>query len=453
MSQIGSHQRTSTTTMRPSLGLLPWAMWGLATVFYCYEFMLQTSPNVMKDSLMADFGLNGTQFGTLVAFTTLAYTSMQIPAGVLLDRLGPRRLLTISTLSCAIGVTMFGAAHSFWIAAIGRFLIGFGSAFAIISCFRVTATWFPNNRFALISCLTVTIGMLGAAGGGLPISALVNAIDWRPAMMAFAVFGFVLAVLQWAIIRDKPKDASRDHSGETGNSQDEPLLAGLFKITGHRQTWICAIYGGLMFAPTIAFGGLWSSTYFVNMHALSMEQASTLTTTLYLGWAVGAPLAGSFSDYIGRRKPLMSGGAIGALVSISAILYIPNLPYHVAMPLAFSFGLFSSGFFTVFALIKESHPTRRVGTAMGFMNMINMSGGIILQPLIGWILDKLSTGELVNGVPVFSKMSYTWAMTTLPLFIILAMCLLPFIRETYCKNIADIEDAPAPKGQEQLSVA
>lgn len=434
----------------PKIGLKPWIMWALATIFYCYEFMLQVSPNVMKEDLMADFALTGTTFGTLVAFTTLAYMSMQIPAGVMLDRLGPRRLLTLSTLLCAFGVLLFGSAHTFSVAAAGRFLIGLGSAFAIISCFRVAASWFPNSRFALISCLTVMIGMFGAAGGGLPIAALVQSISWRPSMMFFAVFGFVLAALLWLVVRDKPDvDANGASHADDYASKQEPLLAGLFKVAAHRQTWICAIYGGLMFAPTIAFGGLWSSTFFVNMHELNLDQASKLTTILYLGWAVGAPLAGGVSDYIGRRLPLMVIGSIGALVAISAIIYIPMLPFGVLALLVALFGFFSSGFFTVFALVKESHPTKRAGTAMGFMNMLNMAGGIILQPLIGFILDKLSNGVLENGVPVFSKMSYTWAMSTLPICIILAIMLIPFIKETYCKNIADLEkdqdtcDAPA----------
>lgn len=397
---------------------LPWVIWGLAALFYFYEFMLQISPNVMADELQRDFAISAAAVGNLGAFYFYAYGAMQIPVGVLLDRFGPRRLTTTAVGLCAIGCFVFATTQHLLPAQIGRMLIGAGSAFAIISCFKLVANWFPHNRFAMMAGLTVTIGMLGAASGEIILAHMVEAFHWRPTIIAFGFIGIALMVLIWLIVRDAPTGASTSKS----STKSEPLLKGLKHVVRSKQTWLTAIYAGLMFAPTIVMGAQWGNRFLTHTHDISRVYASTLTSLIYIGWAVGGPFTGFISDYMGRRKPLMIIGTIGALLSGSLLVYEPGLPIFAEGILLFLLGLFSSGFFPAFSLIKEINAPKISATALGFTNMLNTMFGAILQPFVGYML------KLTND-------NYTIALATLPISMLLALVILPFIKETYCKQV------------------
>src|SRR3989344_3896364 len=113
----------------------PWIVWSLGALFFFYKYLLQVSPSVMSKELMQTFSLTGAGLGNLAACFFYAYLFMQIPVGLLLDRYGPRLIMTFSILVCSIGVFIFAHANSIFIASISRAMMGFGAAFAAVSCF------------------------------------------------------------------------------------------------------------------------------------------------------------------------------------------------------------------------------------------------------------------------------------------------------------------------------
>ena len=117
--------------------VLPWVICGLGALFYCYEYLLRISPSVMMSDLMQAYHINATVFGNLAAFYYYAYTPMQLPVGILMDRYGPRRLLTFACLACALGSYLFAHAFHIELAQIGRFMVGFGSAFAFVGVLKL----------------------------------------------------------------------------------------------------------------------------------------------------------------------------------------------------------------------------------------------------------------------------------------------------------------------------
>ena len=120
--------------------LVAWLVCALGAVFYSYEYFLRISPSVMEHALRDHFNLSATGFGLLSAFYYYAYVPMQLPVGVLMDRFGPRRLLTIACLICVVGTFMFGDTVLFGVAAAGRFLVGLGSAFAFLKISNALVT-------------------------------------------------------------------------------------------------------------------------------------------------------------------------------------------------------------------------------------------------------------------------------------------------------------------------
>jgi sugar phosphate permease len=410
-------------------GTWPWVMWGLGALFYCYEFCLQVSPSVMTNEIMREFSVNAAQLGILTGFYLYAYTLMQLPVGILLDRFGPRRLLTFATICCAIGALFFGTAHAISIAALGRFLIGIGSAFAAVSCMHIAATWLPLSRFALTTGLMVTIGMLGAVGGEAPLSMLNNYLGWRQTLIMFGFIGIALSLIIWLVVRDRAFPEHSKTITQTG------FLSGLKHILRNKQLWITSLYGGLMYLPTPAFAGLWGVPFLVSVYHLPRTQAAFFISLIFIGWAVGSPFFGYFSDRLGRRKPSLIISSVGALISILCVLYLPYLSLTVMGIFLFAFGFFSSGFLPAFSVAREINPPETNATALGFVNTLNSLGAALAQPFIGLMLDWHWSGGMVEGVRHYSVTSYHLALATLPACITIAILILPFIKETYCKQV------------------
>lgn len=419
MNQLHNQERTVGN-------VLPWFMWTLAAIFYCYETLLQVSPGVMVNDLMKAFSANASQLGLLAAVYFYAYSSMQIPVGILIDRLGPRRLLTIATFVCASGALIFSSAHIILIAAFGRLLIGLGSAFAVVGCMHLCATWLPLRYFASLTGIMVTMGMLGAIGGEAPLSLMVGHFGWRQTLLIFAIIGFSLSFMMWVFVRDA---GIKNNSRETKTS----LFAGLKLILTNKQNLIVATYGALMYAPTTTFGGLWGVPFLMSAYHLERPMSATLVSILFIGWAVGSPLFGIISDRIQRRRTPMILANYGALITISIILFVPNLPLFILGSLLFTFGFFSSGFLPSFSIIREINPYHVNATSIGFMNAFNMLTGAILQPLVGVILDMTWGGTMHNGVREYSIASFHTGLILLPIGLLIGLMTLPFIKETYCR--------------------
>lgn len=403
-----------------------WLMWLITAFFYGFEYFLQVSPSVMFDELRKAFQVNATQLGNLSGIYFYAYAAMQIPVGILYDRFGVRRLLSTAVLCCAVGAYLFGAAESFWIAQVGRLLIGLGSSFAIVGCMTVAATWFAPRYFALFTGITVTIGMLGAAGGQSLLSQIVEHVDWRSTNYGFAIVALIISFSMFLILKDK--------AIVTVNKIEEAnLLTGLRYVLSHKKNWLLALWGGLMFAPTSALGALWGISFLMTRYSITRPEAGQMMAIVFFGWMIGSPFFGWLTDYLGKRKSSLYISALVCFI-VSCFMVYFTLPKYIMCTLLFAFGLFSSGFLPSFTIIKEITPMQFKSTALGFMNTLNMVGGAIVIPFIGFILDYTWSGNLSEGQRVYSLNEYVFGMSVIPAFFFIAFCLLPFLPETYCKQ-------------------
>jgi len=407
---------------------LPWIVWGLSALFYFYEYLLQVSPTVMVADLMRSFSITAATLGNLTAFYFYAYASTQMPIGVFLDRFGPRKLLTIAAITCGIGCFLFGTSTGLTQAIISRTLIGLGSAFASISCMNLAARWFHPKMFAFLTGLMLTIGMLGAIFGEAPLAIMVDHYGWQHTIIFFGFVGIAIAMLIWLIVRDRPTT----QNDSVKNIAKPSLFAGIKIIIKSKQTWIAALYGAFSFAPTTTFGALWGVPFLMRAYHISKPAAAGMMSFIFVGWAIGAPLFGWFSDFIGRRKSPMLFGTFIAFLCLSFVIYIPNLPHTFLILFLFGFGFFSSSLALSFSVTREINPTEYSGTTLGFTNMLNMVSGAIAQPLIGIILDYLWQGGMSNGIRIYSLHNYQISLAALPIFLFIAFLLVFPIQETFC---------------------
>jgi len=411
-----------------------WVVWGLGSIFYFYECLLQVSPGVMSNELMRDFSVTSQTLGVLSGVYFYSYAAMQMPGGLLLDYFGPRRLLTIATVICALSTIAFGMTHSFYMACLARLMIGFGSAFAAVGSMKLAANWFPAERFAFFTGLMVTIGMLGAIGGEAPLALLIDNFGWRESMVIMGVIGIVIAILLYIIAKDAPKELVQTH--KTPHTQ-EPIIKGLITLLRNSQLWLVALYGGLMYMVTPVFCGLWGVLFLMQKMHLTKPTAANYISLVFIGWAIAGPLWGLLSNKIARRKPPMIIGTFGVIVTFSIMLYMPTQSNLLIQSMLFLFGIFSAGFLPSFAIVKELCDKRYVATGLSFMNMMNMIGIAIAQPLVGAILDKLWDGTMADGVRVYPLHAFYTALAILPIGFVVALLILPFIKETHCKNVTE----------------
>jgi len=423
---------TASDSQKPVAAFIPWLFWGLAALFYCYGFFQRVAPSVMVDDLMRDFAVSAAVLGNLSAFYFYAYAGVQLPVGVLVDRFGARRVLAVAALACGAGSALFGMASTIEVAYMGRLLIGLGAAFTWVGTLKIVSVWFPANRFAMISGMTLMLGMGGGIGGQAPLAAFVDMVGWREAMVFAAIVAAVLAAVILLVVRDGKGDHSEGpQPGQVG------ILDGLKSAMSRRQTWFIGGFGFFMTAPMLSFGGLWGVPYMMSVHGLERPAAGLMASTMMIGWAIGAPLSGWLSDRIGRRKPLMMGGALVAVLTISAAIYLPGVSVLALRALLLINGIAAGCMVIGFAAAREHNKPEAGGASLGLVNMLVMASGAVFQPLIGLLLDAKWDGVVVAGARVYGIDAYNWAFLTLSICGIGAFLAAFMVKETHCRQVVN----------------
>lgn len=438
LNQKQDNAKMNGTPIRKS-AIYAWLVCGLGALFYCYEYFLRLSPNVMTDDLMRVYHIDAALLGNLSATYLYAYTPMQLPVGVLMDRYGPRRLLVFACLLCSIGTYLFAESGHLGVAQIGRFMVGFGSAFAFVGVLKLATIWLPPQRFAMIVGIATALGMtLGGAVGEVALAQLVNLQGWHKTVIISAVMGIVLSLIISLILRDDPQATTGSGSYYRTSSSFKQLFTGLYQLLKNPQMWIVGLAGCLFYLPTSAFAELWGIPYLERVYGLANTAAAGAISMIFLGWAFGGPIIGLISDRLMlRRTPMLIGSVIGTVVLI-AVLYMPHLTAFSIGTLLFLLGVCSSVENITFAIGREISPSNLAGTAIALTNMLIMMGGVVFQPVIGILLDWRWDGSvLASGVRVYPVNDYKYALLILPIGFLLAGVLTLFLKETRCQVVEE----------------
>lgn len=400
----------------------------LGAFFYCYEYFLRIAPAVMQLPLMRTFHIDATLFGTLSAFYFYAYTPTQLFAGIIVDRFSTQKVLIAAILACTLGSFMMASTHTYSIAAAGRFLQGFGSAFAFVGGLKLVAMWLPSSRFAFYSSFVNMLGFLGACVGTISISILVQHLGWHDTVQDLSIVGVVLALCFWLTSHVKNPRAAKVNMKASSfrDSWDQ-----LKQVVVTPRIWLAGLYSGLMFLPTTVFAALWGVPYLEAFHHYSSTAAATAASMIFLGWAVGAVINGWLSDRLHCRLPIMRVGALLAFLLTLPLLYLSSISFGVVCLAFLAFGAVSSVQILSFVVAKDLSPSHRsIGTAVAFINTITMIGGMVFQRGLGEILDCCWSGATSHGIPVYSLHDYQCAVTVVPVSIFLALVLSLFIKDS-----------------------
>jgi MFS family permease len=385
--------------------------WLIAAVYYFYQYALRSAPAVMMPELSDAFGLSALGVASMAGLFYYGYSPFSLVAGVAMDRLGPRRVVPIGAAVVGVGALLF-ASGSTDAASIGRFLQGAGGVFALIGAAYIATQNFPASRAATLIGATQMFGMAGGSAGQFVVGPMIaGGVVWSA---FWAGMGFVGLVIAAALFMLLPKQ--QPASARAG---DDDWLRGagraLATVFRNPQSLLCGMIAGLLFVPTTIFDMTWGVRYLQDAQGFDYATAVIRSATVPMGWIVGCPLLGFVSDRLGRRKPVIIGGALGLLGCLAWVLYGPAdvLPPYV---LGLGMGVASGAAMLPYTVIKEANAPSLAGTATGVVNFLNFTFSALLGPVFGWLLVSVAAGSelrLEHYQTAFQPMLYGVALAIL----------------------------------------
>jgi nitrate/nitrite transporter NarK len=322
-----------------------------------------------------DLGMSFAQAGLLSAASTFTYALGQIPAGVLADRFGPKRLFFLGILGSTLLSFNFGTLHTYSGAITNQIASGAFRALIFAPGLSLVASWFPPDRKAT----AMGVYVIGGVSGNILLS-LVGPLfairyGWRPTFMAFALLGVCVAFVYLAFAREKPAAGPRHPVG----------MLDAFGLFRYPIMWVCAGIQFIRFAVTTSFN-FWLPSLLVSDRGLSLEAAGLITAMGALLTAAANPLGGYVSDRL-RNPPLVIGASLAVLALTSGLLVvvdsIPLLVFVIAVNsvfLQFYFG-------PLFSVPLEVLGSRVAGMSAGFGNMFANLGALTFAYALGVVKD------------------------------------------------------------------
>ena len=358
--------------------------WIVAAVYYFYQYALRSAPAVMMPQLSEAFGISGLGVASIVGLFYYGYSPFSLVAGAAMDKLGPRRLLPFAAAAVGLGAFLFATGNSA-VASVGRFMQGAGGVFALVGAIYIATKNFPASQAATLIGATQMFGMAGGSAGQFAVGpAISGGLAWNSFWTLMGVVGLVVGGMLWFLLPREQK------SGDSEKPKSNVLEA--FKVVfKNPQSLLCGFIAGLLFIPTTIFDMVWGVRFLEEGHGVDYGTAVLRSATVPFGWIIGCPLLGYISDRLGRRKPVIVGGAVALLACLAWILFgMPNVfPPYVLGLLA---GIASGAAMIPYTVIKEANPPELGGTATGVINFINFTFSALLGPVFGLLLQRVSGG-------------------------------------------------------------
>lgn len=409
------------------LRLKPWMIVSFGALFYCYQFIIRVSPNVMHNELLSELSIDVIALGMILGAYNWAYSSLQIPLGISIDRLGPKLFLVTASLLCSLGCFLFSFITGPLMAGVARFLMGMGSACGLIGTIKLGTLWLEPKDIGKVVGLTMVFGTIGASLGGTPLGLFVDQFGFRLSMQFLACIGLLLAMIIYLAVSNGPKGPTKTLSAATKSS----VMKDFKQLAKNPQSWLLSFYGMFMYAPITLMGVGWGVPFIIKACKTSEASAGLVITSMFVGAACGGPVFTGVSDLLQKRKlPMLIGSTLAALIYFLVIL-VPDIPLFLMYILFFIAGFMYTSKTLTFAAICETMPLHMSGFSVAFVNAWVMSAGIIFHPLIGMLISKHANLQNASDAAAYSLADYKFALLVIPIILTISALLLLFIKESH----------------------
>lgn len=364
---------------------IAWTMWMTASIFYAYQYVIRVMPNIMMKDIMEQYHMDPTVFGQYSGVYYISYVLMHLPIGIMLDRIGPKKVMTGSMLLIVLGLMPIVISDNWMFAIMGRFLIGMGSSAAILGVFKIIRMSFTEEKFARMLSFSVTIGLLGAIYGGGPVAEMCETLGYRMVIEIFAGLGVALAAITYLIV---PQVVS-SHRGT--------VISDIKDVFTNPSFLAVCFFAGLLVGPLEGFADVWGSEFLRKVYGLDALIAASLPSMIFVGMCFGGPVLGFITEKTGRYLDSIIGAGIVMLAVFIALVA------GVLTVSTITIGFIVVGIcciYQVLAIYKASTyvPEHVTGLATAVANMIIMSFGYFFHTTIGLVITN--TQSYVYGISV-----------------------------------------------------
>lgn len=330
--------------------------------------------------LTRELGLTAGDLGLLTSFYFLGFACAQLPAGILLDRFGPRRTECALLMLAVAGSLVFAWAPGMVGLAAGRAMIGVGVSVCLGAAIQALSMWFPLSRMPLLNGLVMAIGGLGAVVVGAPLSWMLSWTDWRTISVGMAAVSFGMAVLLWFGVPDARRQGKESFAEQ---------LRGTRQILGSERFWRVVPLTLLNQGIFLAVQTLWVSAFMRDVQGLPAAESARLVSVIGFAMMAGCVGAGWAARHLEHRGiSLYAFAAFGMIGFIVVqLLLMARLPF---MPLALiwgAYGVFGSSGILTYAMLARRFPDALIGRATTAMTLTVFLATFVFQLGIGFVLD------------------------------------------------------------------
>lgn len=390
-----------------------WAIFIVLAIAYFFVYFHRTTGGAISETMQDFYGVGAASVALLASAYLYAYTLMQIPSGILTDRMGPRKAATIFVFLIAVGSILSAASattDNFDLMIVGKFIIGIGAAVVYIPIMKILAVWFRKNEFASMSGVLLLVGNVGGIAAATPMVIMMDSMGIQNTYIVLAIITAVIALLCWFVVRNHPQEKDYPSiesivSEETGEPITESTSATMGTVealkatfTSGRRFWPLAIWFFMIYGTIMLWQASQAGAYYQNVFSFSSGDAGLMVTMVGVGMVFGCPIAGRLSDRVlkSRKKVIIIGTVIYTVVW--AVIWLTAGmdafdSFALQAAINFLFGFFGGFFVVSYAQIKELFPIAMAGTSTAALNLFPFAGGAILITIAGIVVADKTLAE------------------------------------------------------------
>ncbi len=360
---------------------LIWSVFLPFAAGYYLAYLFRTINAVISPALAADFALDAAETGLLASIYFLVFGLTQIPIGLLLDRLGPRRVQCVLLVIAAGGATLFGNASSFPELLVARAMIGLGVAGSLMAGLKAIITWFPRERVALANGWMIMLGSLGAVTATAPTDWLLNYMGWRSLFEILTIGTVTVGGLIYMVVPERIADS------EIATSARKPLT--LWSIYSDPRFLRVAPLSAACIGSSWALQSLWAAAWLTDVEGFDHHSRAAQMFLMAVGLSLGALLLGAMADRLRKhniRTEVLLGG-VGALFIVAELALVLRVPLPSLLPWSI---VSIAGAATVlsYAVIADYFPKEFAARANGALNLLHFGWAFTMQYGIGLVVEQ-----------------------------------------------------------------
>lgn len=384
-----------------------WWVWGAAVAAYLVAVTQRTSFGVAGLEATERFNATASVLATFSVVQLIVYAGLQIPVGILVDRWGPRAMITGGAALMVVGQGLLAMADSVGAGLIGRFFVGAGDAMTFVSVIRLLPAWFSGYRIPMLTQATGMIGQLGQLLSLIPFVALLHRAGWSSAYLSLAGLSVLAVALGILVVRDRPRNMARPRPAAAPKSG--ALLAAAWREPGTRLgfwTHFTTQFTTNVFLLT------WGYPFLVSGQGVAPATASVLMSLFVVVAILVGPLLGAATARYPLRRSTLAFGVIGMIAASWAVVlcWPGGAPLWMLVILVVAIAIGGPAAMIGFDFARTFNRPGNIGTATGVVNVGGFLAALITVYVIGLILDLIQRGAGA-GAELYTLESFRWAMS------------------------------------------